>query len=92
MIAFPYTKYLNAVMETDQAAGVLMMSADAAHAYGIPEERQVHWWGGAHAHEGAWYASERPSFAACPALRAAAGGALARAGARVDDARQHRPH
>jgi len=85
MIAFPYTKYLNAVMETDQAAGVLMMSADAARAYGIPEDRWVHWWGGAHAHERAWHASERPDFSACPALRAAAGGALARAGSRVDD-------
>jgi acetyl-CoA C-acetyltransferase len=85
MIAFPYTKYLNAVMETDQAAGVLMMSADAARDYGIPEDRWVHWWGGAHAHERAWFASERPDFAACPALRAAAGGALARAGTSIDD-------
>jgi len=85
MIAFPYTKYLNAVMETDQAAGVLMMSADAARAYGIPEDRWVHWWGGASAHERAWYASERPDFAACPALRAAARGALARAGSCIDD-------
>jgi acetyl-CoA C-acetyltransferase len=62
-----------------------MMSADAARAYGIPEDRWVYWWGGAHAHERAWYASERPDFAACPALRAAAGGALDRAGIGIDD-------
>ncbi|MFQ5418171.1 MAG: acetyl-CoA acetyltransferase [Myxococcota bacterium] len=80
MIAFPYTKYLNAVIETDQAAGVLLMSAAAARAHGIREDRWVHWWGGAHATERAWYASERPDFAVCPALRAAASGALARAG------------
>jgi len=85
MIAFPYTKYMNAVMDTDQAAGVLMMSSDAARAYGIPEDRWVYWWGGAHAQERAWFASERPDFAACPALRAAAGGALARAGLGIDD-------
>jgi acetyl-CoA C-acetyltransferase len=48
MVAFPYTKYLNAVMDTDQAAGVLMMTADAARAYGIPEDRWVYWRGGAH--------------------------------------------
>jgi len=35
--------------------------------------------------ERAWYASERPDFAACPALRAAADGALARAGLGSDD-------
>jgi acetyl-CoA C-acetyltransferase len=85
MIAFPYTKYMNAVISTDQAAGVLMMSAAAARAYGIPEDRWVYWRGGAHAQERAWYSSERPDFAACPALRAAAGGALARAGSSIDD-------
>jgi acetyl-CoA C-acetyltransferase len=85
MIAFPYTKYMNAVMQVDQAAGVLVMSAEAARSYGIPEDRWVHWWGGAHSEERAWYASERPDFAACPALRAAAEGALARAGLCSDD-------
>jgi acetyl-CoA C-acetyltransferase len=85
MVAFPYTKYLNAVIETNQAAGVLMMSADAARSYGVPEDRWVHWWGGAHAQERAWYPSERPDFAACPALRAAASGALARARLCIDD-------
>jgi acetyl-CoA C-acetyltransferase len=85
MIAFPYTKYLNAVIHTDQAAGVLMMSAAAARAYGISKDRWVHWRGGAHSDERAWYASERPDFAACPALRAAAAGALGRAGIGIDD-------
>jgi acetyl-CoA C-acetyltransferase len=85
MIAFPYTKYLNAVLDTDQAAGVLMMSVDAARAAGIPEERWVYWWGGAHADERAWFASERPSFAESAALRAAARGALGNAGIGIDE-------
>ncbi len=68
MVAFPYTKYMNAILITDQAAAVLMMSEDAARALGIPEERWVHWWGGAHGEERAWFASERPDFAECPAL------------------------
>jgi acetyl-CoA C-acetyltransferase len=85
MIAYPYTKYLNAVMETDQAAAVLLMSAGAARELGIPPERWVHWWGGAHAEEEAWFPSERPDFAACPSLRDAAAGALAEAGVALEE-------
>ena len=85
MIAFPYTKYLNAVITTDQAAGVLLMSADAARSYGISEDRWVHWRGGARAAERAWYPGERADFASCPALRAATQGALARARLHTDD-------
>jgi acetyl-CoA C-acetyltransferase len=85
MVAFPYTKYMNAVIETDQAAAVLVMSAEAARAHGIPEDRWVHWWGGAHATERAWYPSARPDFATCPALRTASESALARAGLGIDD-------
>jgi acetyl-CoA C-acetyltransferase len=84
MVAFPYTKYMNAILDTDQAAGVLMMSAEAARAYGIPEDRWVHWWGGAHSEERAWYPSQRPSFADCAALRAAAEAALDGAGLGID--------
>jgi acetyl-CoA C-acetyltransferase len=80
MVAFPYTKYMNAVMQTDQAAGVWIMSRAAALAYGVPEERQVRYWGGESAVEKAWYLSERPDFARCPALQIAVEGGLARAG------------
>ena len=85
LIAVPYTKYLNAVMETDQAAAVLLMSAGAARELGVPEDRWVHWWGGSHAEEEAWFPSERPDFASCPALRDAATGALAEAGLALDE-------
>jgi acetyl-CoA C-acetyltransferase len=85
MIAFPYTKYLNAVLDTDQAAGVLMMSVDAARKHGIPEDRWSYWWGGAHADERAWYASERPDFAESAALRATAETALGNAGIGLGD-------
>jgi acetyl-CoA C-acetyltransferase len=80
MIAFPYTKYMNAVMETDQAAAVLVASAAAARGLGIPEDRLVDWWGGAHGQEAAWYPSERPDFAACESLRSVVRAALAEAG------------
>lgn len=85
MIAYPYTKYLNAVMETDQAAALLLMSEGAARELGVPPDRRVYWWGGAYAVEDAWFPSERPDFAASPALRDAATGALAEAGIALDE-------
>ncbi|MEE9609021.1 MAG: acetyl-CoA acetyltransferase [Myxococcota bacterium] len=85
MIAFPYTKYLNAVMETDQAAAVLLVSTEAARALGIPEAKWIHWWGGASSEEAAWFTSERPELAASPALRRAAEGAFAQAGVSAGD-------
>lgn len=80
MIAFPYTKYLNAVMETDQAAALWITSAATARSLGVPAQRLVHYWGGHQAAERAWFPTERPDFASCPALAAAVRGALARAG------------
>jgi len=85
LIAYPYTKYLNAVIETDQAAAVLLMSAGAARELGVAPEKWVYWWGGAHTAEEAWFPSERPDFAACPALRDAASGALAEAGVALEE-------
>ena len=85
MIAFPYTKYLNAILNTDQAAGMLMLSVEAARSLGIPEDRWLYWWGGAQAQEEAWWPSERPSFARCPAMLDASTGALENAGVSVDD-------
>jgi len=80
MIAWPYPKYLNAVLATDQAAAAIVTDAETARALGVPSDRLVHWWGGAGAQERAWFVSERPDLATSPALRAAATAALARAG------------
>lgn len=85
MVAFPYPKFVNAVIETDQAAAVLLVSASTANALGIAAPRRVHWWGGGEAIEEAWLPSERPSFAACDALRDATLRALAQAGTALDE-------
>lgn len=69
MIAFPYTKYLNAVLQTEQAAALLVCSAAKARALGVPEDRWIYWWGGAASREEAWWVSERPDFAQCPAMK-----------------------
>jgi acetyl-CoA C-acetyltransferase len=85
MIAFPYPKYLNAVLSTDQAAAFIMASVETARSLGVPEDRFVYWWGGAHTQEQAWWPSERPNFAQCPAMLDASGSALENAGVSTDE-------
>ncbi|MBK5223613.1 MAG: acetyl-CoA acetyltransferase [Acidimicrobiia bacterium] len=85
MVAFPYTKYLNAILNTDQAAAVLVASVEQAQAMGVPEDRWVHWWGGNHAQEEAWFPSTRPDFAATPSMLDSHAGALDNAGCTIDD-------
>lgn len=85
MIAYPYPKYLNAVIQTEQAAGCLVLAAGAARELGVPESRFVYWAGGAECVESAWYPSERRDFHSSPALAAAARGALASAGVGVGE-------
>ncbi len=60
VVAFPYTKYMNAVMAVDQAAVVLLASVAEARRLGVPEDRWVYFWGGGEASENPWYVSERP--------------------------------
>jgi len=83
MIGFPYTKYMNAIIEVDQAAAVLMTSVGRARALGIPASRWVHVLGTAEAHDH-WFVSERVNYWSSPAIRAAAGRALALAGVSSD--------
>jgi acetyl-CoA C-acetyltransferase len=85
MIAFPYPKYLNAMLETDQAACCLILSVAEARALGIAEDRWVYWWGGADAEEEAWWPSERPDFATCPSMLDSTLGALQQAELEMGD-------
>jgi len=85
MIFFPYPKYLNAVMATEQAAGVLVASEAMADRMGVPEDRRVHWRGGAFEVEAPWFISERPSFVEAPAIRTCHTTALANAGLKLED-------
>jgi acetyl-CoA C-acetyltransferase len=85
MIRFPYTKYLNAVMNTDQAAGALIASEEMARRLGVPESDWVYWRGGALEIEDPWFASERPSYAESPSLASCHFRALSNAGIELDD-------
>lgn len=85
MICFPYPKYLNAILNTEQSAALIVTSVAKARSLGIPEDRWVYWWGGAHSQEQAWWVSERPDFAACPAMKDSIISALANAGVDISE-------
>jgi len=78
MIGFPYPKYMNAIMEVDQAAAVLMTSVAGARELGIDPSRWVYLWGAADAHD-LWFMSERVNYFSSPAIRMAGQKALAMA-------------
>ena len=83
-IGFPYTKAMNANLDTDQSASVIVCSVEAARAAGVPEEKWVFPWSGADAHDH-WFVSERENLQSSPAIRVAGGAALSLAGVDIDD-------
>jgi acetyl-CoA C-acetyltransferase len=84
MIGFPYTKAMNANLTTDQAAGVIMCSAAAADAAGVPRDRWVFPWSGADGHDHYWV-SERADLHSSPAIRLVGRATLELADTNVDE-------
>lgn len=83
-VSSPYTKLLTANIQVDLGAGVILASAEAAAAAGVPRER----WVFVHAMAGAgeeWFLSERAELAASPAIAAVGRGALEQAGLTIDE-------
>jgi acetyl-CoA C-acetyltransferase len=83
-VGFPYTKYLNAVIEVDMAAAVVMTSVGKARALGIPQSKWVFLHGCADAND-IWNVSERVNFHSSPAIRAVGQRAFAMAGKTAAD-------
>jgi acetyl-CoA C-acetyltransferase len=84
MVGYPYTKYMNAIIEVDQAAAYLMTSAAVAREMGVPQERWVYLWSGADATD-IWWFTERIDLHSSPALRWAGQRALGRAGLSIEE-------
>lgn len=70
-VCFPYPKLMNAIIEVDQAAALIVMSEAEADRLGVAPEKRVAFLGGAKAVD-AWSATERIDFVSSPAYRAAA--------------------
>jgi acetyl-CoA C-acetyltransferase len=79
MVGFPYPKLLNAIMEVDQSAGVILASADKARELGVPEDRWVYLHGCADAAD-LWFPLDRQDFHSSPAMRLTGQHALEMAG------------
>ena len=84
MIAYPYTKFLNSVLQVDQAAAVIMTTTGAARRLGVPEDRWVYPHGGQDGCDH-WYLSEREDVADSPAVKAIVQDALDQAGVTLDE-------
>ncbi len=84
MVGFPYPKLMNAIIETDQAAALIMTGSRTARELGIPEDRWVYLRGCGDATD-KWFVSERINYHSAPAIRAATQRALGMAGIGVDD-------
>jgi acetyl-CoA C-acetyltransferase len=84
MVGFPYPKLLNAIMEVDQSAGVLIASEKKARELGVPQDRWVYLHGCADAAD-LWYPLDRQNFHSSPAMRLTGQRALEMAGVTLDD-------
>jgi acetyl-CoA C-acetyltransferase len=83
-VGFPYTKYLNAVIEVDMAAAVVMTSVAKARELGIPESKWIYLHGCADASD-IWYLTERVNYHSSPAIRMIGRKAFAMANKSVGD-------
>jgi acetyl-CoA C-acetyltransferase len=84
MIGFPYPKLLNAIMEVDQSAGVLVASEAKARELGVPEDKRVYLHGCADAAD-LWFPLDRQDFHSSPAMRRTGQKALEMAGVGLDE-------
>jgi acetyl-CoA C-acetyltransferase len=84
MVGFPYPKYLNAIIQVDQSAAVLIASVEKARAMGVPEDRMVYLHGCADAAD-LWFPLDRQNYHSSPAMRLTGKRALEMAGIGVSD-------
>ena len=84
MVCFPYPKLMNAIIETDQAAALIVTGSETARELGIPEDRWVYLWGCGEVRD-KWFVSERVNYHTSPGMKAAMQRALGVAGLTVND-------
>jgi len=84
MVCFPYPKLMNAIIEVDQAAAIIVTGAETARDLGVPEERWVYLHGCGDATD-KWFVSERRDYYSSPGIEVATRRALAMAGVTVEE-------
>jgi len=83
MVGYPYPKLLNAIMEVDQSAAVIVASEAKARELGVPEDKWVYLHGCADAAD-LWHPIDRQNFHSSPAMRMTGKRALEMAGIGLD--------
>lgn len=84
MISTPYTKLECANLAVDMASGIIVASAAAAEAAGVPQDKWVFLHAGASGTD-EWFVSERAELAASPAIAALGGAVFEHAGIGAED-------
>ena len=84
MVGFPYTKYLNAIIQINMSAALVMMSVGAAEELGIDPKKWVYLHGCADIND-IWFVSDRPNLHSSPAIRIMGERALDMAGKTIAD-------
>ena len=79
IVGYPYPKYMNAILDVDQAAAVIMTTAGQARALGVPATRWVYLHGAGECQDH-WFIKDRARFDDSPAMAAAIALALEQAG------------
>ncbi len=84
MVAYPYTKYTVAMMDVDQVAALVLVSRQAAARLSVPTDHRVvvRGWGDGRDPD---YVAEHAALWRATGMHTAMGGALAHAGADIDD-------
>ncbi len=84
MVAEPYTKNLNSILQVDMVAAIIVLSVEAAEAAGVPKDKWVFPWAGAKADD-VWFLAQRPHFDRSVAMEAVGQAVFHAAGIGVDD-------
>ncbi|MBI1211566.1 MAG: acetyl-CoA acetyltransferase [Alphaproteobacteria bacterium] len=83
-VGFPYTKYMNAIIQVDMAAAVIMTNVKTARELGVHANKWVYLHGGADASD-IWNVSERINYYSSPAIRTIGQKALGQADRTIND-------
>ena len=83
-IGYPYTKCMNANINVDQSAALILTTEDSARSLGISEDKWVYPTGGADLND-IWHVTRRPCLHESPAIRNASRIALEQADITLDE-------
>jgi acetyl-CoA C-acetyltransferase len=84
MVGFPYPKFMNAILDVNQGAALLLVSEAAARRLGIAGDRWVYPWAGIDVTEH-WFFQDRVDYHTLPGVQRAGAELLAVVGIGIDD-------